>query len=165
MLYNINTDKLALNLIPHFKRSIGWLVAYIKCVIKPIGTVNAEMVSFTDRISTYLKYTGQHMALVALLNDRYDATLRRITITEHNIGGLVSIDYYRFGELDPNPDTLYRTGEVSPSPVTMYRFGEGLGQSNFTVVFPVGLTFNESQVRALLDNYVECSRIYSIING
>lgn len=164
MLYNLDTNRLALNLIPHFKRGIKWLVAYAQCAIKPIGTVNTSLVSTTDSITEFLRYTGQHKALVELLNNRYDNSLRRITIQENNIAQVESLTFYLAGEVDPFPKTFYEAGEANPNPITIYLAGES-AQTNFTVIFPSGLTFVEAQVRALLSSYVECSRTYNIITA
>lgn len=162
MLYSIDTDKMAANLMPWFKRKIAWFLAYVKSVLNPIGTVNAMLVTFTDSITEFLRYTGQHKALVELLNNNFDSSLRRITIQENNIAQIQSLTFYKTGEVDAVPKTFYQTGEANPNPITIYKTGESQ-QTNFTVIFPAGLTYVESQVRSLLDSYVECSRTYNII--
>lgn len=122
----------------------AWLNALVSPVVYLYGLF------YTNRTNNLyrLVHNGQVVYLQAALNDVFDATLRRITITD-------SIEYYpvfvyRAVELKPVP--LYIGSENKP--VTLYNAAEVNSTVNgFIVQVPTAITFNTAQMKALVNKY------------
>ena len=90
--------------------------------------------------------------LVANLNDRFDNTLRRITVSNGSTGGTEFV--FNEAETPPNPETdpnFFNESETDQPVVT-----------GFTVFVPTQLTPEENQIRAWLDNVLINGTDYNI---
>lgn len=160
-IYSIDFSKVAERLTPWFWRYPIYL-SYLKAALDPLQTINDTFYQYVSTTWGGLQYTGQHLALEALLNDEYDPTQRRIYIDENDIT-FVSLDLYLQGETDPSPTSLYLQGETNPSPIILYLQGEGVGGENFTVNIPAGVTYTEDILRSRLSIFVLAGKSYNIV--
>jgi hypothetical protein len=95
--------------------------------------------------------------LEKLLNDRYDISNRRIRITD----ALVYSSLYLYQEEENKPVFFYAEAESAPA----FVFTEeevGLQTVDFYVLVPSVITFNENELRALLDAYKLAGKTYKI---
>lgn len=160
-IYSIFLGKVAERLTPWFWRKPIFL-SYLTAALTPLQNDNNAFFAFVTAVWNDLQYTGQHLALEALLNDLYDDTLRRIFIDENDIT-FEAVDLYLDGETDPTPISLYLDGEVNPAPVSLGLDGEGQGGDNFTVNIPTSINFNENTLRSQLDFFVVAGKNYNIV--
>ena len=105
--------------------------------------------------------TGQHLSLEEYLNDLYDATLRRIYITENDLPA-AGETWYLQPETDPQPKTWYLQGEGDPVPKTWWLQSEVVQQNHFTINIPVAISYVEEVLRGQVDPYVVNAYNYDI---
>ena len=89
-LYDVNFKRLALLLLPTFRRRpLTAAVAY--AAVSPLQRLHTRFVLWKRDTDYRLRHNGQVCYLRALLNDMFDPIDRRITITEtvENIGHIV----------------------------------------------------------------------------
>lgn len=80
MWYKVDWDRLVLQLLPTFLRKAA-LFGYAKALIAPIASLHYSWSIYRNGNLEKLKYNAQKCYLRGVLNDRYDAVLRRITIS------------------------------------------------------------------------------------
>ena len=91
-IFNIFWRNVNDNLIPFFWRDIRifrtdaknytWLIEYTYCILISIQTLSDKLYQLVFDLDLRLRYTGQVAVLEFCLNDYFDNTLRRITITD-----------------------------------------------------------------------------------
>lgn len=159
--YNNNFKNFAINLLPNFYR-FEWLKGFISSMIAPLQTLSDDFYAEMYRHNTYLTYTGQHLAMETMLNDTYDADIRRIYITENDIVGH-SIDIYKESETDPSPTVIYKQSEINPVSITIYKQSEfPLSLYNFTINIPVTISYDSDRFDALITSYVD-NKTYNVV--
>lgn len=141
---------------------------YVGVLFSGLKPLNIAMVDFCAFITTRLSFTGQVIALVQLLNDNFDNTLRRITIDCLNNNFVEGIDIFLDSEVDPTPITLFLDGETNPIPITLFLDSEisdptSLAGQSFVVNVPIDVVESDEIIRALLDIYVIAPQEYLII--
>lgn len=109
-----------------------------------------------------LKYqTGQVAFLEFVLNDHFDAALKRIYIGP---GNLVNNHLYIYLDSEDQPVPLYTDIELMP--IALYTDAELSGMSSgsydFSINVPVGLPNEEATLRAVADRYKRDSKHYII---
>jgi len=166
--YNISIENIYTRLMPYFYLRDESNVARIKFVelLKLIASslqVTQQGIFYKcQSVSTFLSYTGNHMSLEAYLNDTYDATLRRITITENNVSQATAEVWYRASETDTEVKVWYTAAESDPDTKIWFKAEESGGGFNFTINMPLSVVFTEDVLRAQLKNYVLAGKRYDI---
>jgi len=166
-IFNIDWNNVAENLTPHFWRKTstdneGSLVSYIKCIYAPIQTLGTTLNDYNDEIIDFLNYTGQHLSLEEYLNDVYDITLRRITITENDIGGIDPIVIGLTSDTISNPVEIGLSDDSVTVPLTISLSGEAIISNNFTINMPTSIVYNVNVLEAQMRNYIEASMNYNV---
>ncbi len=94
----------------------------------------------------------------AFLNDRFDTVARRIYIDDAP-DGEPGVYIFQDDELEP----LYLHQDSENEPVYLFTEGETVGDLlyDFIVFVPVGVVFNESEMRAMIATKI-CGKRYKI---
>ena len=140
---------------------------YVWTLFSQFKPLNVSMVDFCSFITTRLDYTGQVLALVELLNDNFDNTLRRITLNCLDNNFVEGLDIFLDSEVDPTPIILFLDGETNPIPITLFLDSEitdsgSIFGKSFEVNVPIDAVESDEIIRALLDIYVIAPQEYLI---
>lgn len=151
-----------------FKRLILWLlpinlrtgisVAWLNALLTPVRTVYAQFAA--RRLSNLyrLDTTPQVCYLEKMLNDRYDNIQRRVHISDHSRIADVNI----FLEEEIKPLYIYRDYENKPVWLGTMAEREAV-ETDFVVNVPYTVTYNDKEMRALLDSYKLAGKRYEIV--
>lgn len=173
--YGIDFEKQVQQILPFFwsftienDQEKTVFLNYVWTLFSALKPINQEMVDFCTFITTRLNYTGQRMALVELLNDSYDNTLRRITLSCLDNNFVEGLDIYNNDEVDPTPIILFNNSEINPIPITLFNNDEindpgSIFGKSFVVHVPVDIVKSDELIRALLDIYVIAPQEYLIL--
>jgi len=155
-LYNLVPNKLVTWNVPLSKRKPKILARLNACLTSIMFTYSL-LLQFRKVKNYQLLITPQVCYLEKLLNDKYDYTLRRI-----RIGDPVYYDpIYIFIESEAKPVYLPIVNEQSP--LWLYTDGEtGLIKDDFIVFVPLALSFDEKEMRAVIDSYRLAGKKYKI---
>lgn len=161
MWYELDTYKLSKLLTPTFLRSAKML-AWLRSITAPFDSGNQAIVyQFQQNRESNLyklRHNGQVCYLRAALNDRFDPSERRIYIDDGNSYKRV----YLYTRAEDKPKHLYTRGEKKP----MYLY-ERTDYSDtgvdFIVFVPSDLTYNDYEMKALIDFYKLASKRYKIV--
>lgn len=162
MITNINYDKLITWLLPVRLRK-ALIKAYLHVLIYPISNRLLERFKVFEQKAWYdLKYqSGQVAHLEYVLNDHFDNALKRIYIGEGQQYDLIRYLYMDIEDIDL---ALYR--DVENADVYLYLDSEtsigGGADYDFTVNIPIGLDFEETTIRAVIDRYKRDAKNYII---
>lgn len=133
------------------------LMAYLMALVGPLVYLYNKLLAFRDSIIYKLTITPQVAYLEKMLNDRYDNALRRIYIEDGESTNAIPL--YTKAELQPV--ILYTKGENQP--ISLYTKGEaGQFTFDFVVWVPLGLTFDETEMTALVNTYKLVSKFFKI---
>jgi hypothetical protein len=80
-MLKIDFDRLLVWLLPPFLRKIR-MVSWLRALITPIYVMYVEFIAFADNANYRLRGTGQVCSMQRVLNDRFDTSLRRISIID-----------------------------------------------------------------------------------
>lgn len=104
-----------------------------------------------------LSITPQVCYLEKMLNDRYDSVLRRIFITD----GILRTQKYIYTKDEQRDLYIYTSNEVSKN--FIYTSAEdGYYDGSFIVNVSAGISFNEPEMRSLIDTYKLAGRSFKI---
>lgn len=154
--YNIDFTKLVAWLTPKALRKVKFAVI-MKAVVFPLIGLHNTFMKYRKAKLYQLQITPQVCYLERLLNDRFDYTLRRITIgdAEWHLPSFIFQD----DELKTLP--LYTEDENKPH--ALYTEGEaGIALNDFVVLVPMAISFADAEMRALLDFYKLFGTKYTI---
>jgi len=172
--YGIDFEQQVQKILPYFwSFTIGTqqekvvFLNYVWTLFSQFKPLNQSMVDFCSFITTRLNYTGQRKALIELLNDNYDNTLRRITLSCLDNNFVEGLDIYNNDEVDPTPIELFNNSELNPIPITLFNNDEiddpgSIAGKSFIVNVPVDVSESNELIRALLDIYVIAPQEYLI---
>lgn len=156
--YDISYQRLALALVPLAMRQ-PVLMAFLYVLLSPVVYCAGLFERFRTDTDYRLTHNGQVCYLTAVLNDRFDPVIRRITITDvAPLRG--NILYHR--EADNFLMAPHRNG----SAVTLNRRAfSGSDSVDFAVIVPATLrgTFPQNQMQALINTYKLASKRYIIL--
>lgn len=156
--YDISYQRLALALVPLAMRQ-PVLMAFLYVLLSPVIYCASLFERFRTDTDYRLTHNGQVCYLTAVLNDRFDPTLRRITITDvEPLRG--NILYLR------EESTFLMAPRRSGTAVTINRRGfSGSDSVDFAVIVPATLrgTFPQNQMQALINTYKLASKRYIIL--
>lgn len=159
---NLNFDKLVNWLLPVRLRKV-LMTNILKVLISPVsGRMYGSFKSFEQKAWYDLKYqSGQVAHLEYVLNDHFDNALKRIYIGEGQQYDLIRYLYMDIEDIDL---ALYR--DVENADVYLYLDSEtsigGGADYDFTVNIPIGLDFEETTIRAVIDRYKRDAKNYII---
>jgi hypothetical protein len=152
-------------MLPSFLRK-SRQVAWLKALLKPIDTLNADLVQFAADTRYALNFTGQVISLERLLNDQFDTTLRRIYIGD---GNDTEVSIARTGSSNPpSPEQIaYRTGASAYTGENFFVFSTSQTGSNqlynFTINIPSALVYDTGKLNALMGKYKRAGKKYKIV--
>ena len=156
--YIIDYGKLVTERIPadmYSNQMRAWLMQLIGQVV----ALYNSFVLFRNSVLYKIAITPQVCYLEKMLNDRYDSSLRRITI----IDGLEYNPLFIYLDLENKPVYFFLKSETAKPKVYLYTAGEaGQFTFDFIVVVPVAVSFNLNEMIALLQQYKLASKIFSI---
>jgi hypothetical protein len=186
---NIDLQKLAQQLIPHFLKGVGaslawqtagglnWLTAagtswmsaggsgrhrdWIAAILAPLVSLNQVLVTYAESVYYRLSITGQVIYLEHYLNDLFDADDRRIYIADNSLI-LPPYLYQRRGRVIDWP--LYLAGQNAPT-VYLYNQVDFLNQGSFIVMVPSQITLTTStqnRIRSAVNRYKQAGVYYTI---
>lgn len=172
-IFNITWINIADNLLPWYWRDLEffspgvdnrlWLRDYVRSIMGSIEDLTDRLFELAFNINTKITRTGQFAVLEISLNDDFDATSRRIYLSD--AGGLsnYNYDFYKQGETDPTPQSFYKQGEVDPAPKTFFTGIETAGEFDFHVNVPVAVSFDLARMRSVVDTYRQAGKLYDIV--
>lgn len=134
-------------------------LAGLYALVSPlIWLYNGFLTFLTDRLYE-LARTSQVVHITAVLNDRYDAGLRRIYLVDAN--GIDPVIIYRVVE-GKAPVYIYTDAEGEPAPY-LYTNDELNGITvDFIIKIPYFIVFDEAELRAIVDKYRLPGKVYII---
>ena len=146
-IFEVDFKKLAQWMLP-FKLRKEVVLAFLYAILLPVISVYDMFTRSRNQHLYRLKITGQVCFLEKYLNDRYDIALRRIRIVD----GAYSEAVYLFLRAENRP--LYLFTRAENKPVYLFTRGETNSVStDFLVVVPEDVKFNENQLRGEIDSY------------
>lgn len=164
MRYNI--EKLTRRFFPWFWQ-LDENLRFLDIVMGSLAAVNTNLFNAEIDYNQRVGYSIQRLSLEISLNDRFDDTLRRITVSNGSIGGTefifneaespslpLTIFIWNESETPPNPETdpdFFNENETGQAAVT-----------GFTVFVPTELTPEENQIRAWIDRVLIVGTEYNI---
>lgn len=156
-IYEIAYKKLVLMLLPTMLRK-PLLVTIANAMISPVVSLYRSFMQFRDEINYRLYHNGQTCYLRAVLNDAFDPTSRRITVTDGDISGAAVFIYQRS---ESKFKMLKRRGEGA---LLISRRGfSGTTGFDFMVNLPIDLKgIDELRLRAITNTYKLASKRYAI---
>ncbi len=148
-VYDIDVKKLAVLLLPTFLRKAK-LVAWLHCLVTPLVSLHYAFVQKREADLYNLDHNGQVCYLRGVLNDAFDAELRRIKIIDGN-------RYKR--------QYIYTRGEKKPKYLGKTYLHQRTDYSDANVDFIVEVPkeiYRENEIIALVDFYRLASKKYKI---
>jgi len=162
MNLGLNFKEVFKYLIPFRLRGIR-AVEWVASLLAPLQSLNAVFVAWAGGVRYFLAFNGQVVYLEHVLNDQFDASLRRIYIDDPS--GVVIITTYVHNKVEQQPPLyLYNVSDASPSNPTVYNTSEIFtGTDDFVVHVPVGVFSPAVQVQmsALINQYRIAGKRYS----
>ena len=158
-LYDVNFKRLALLLLPTFRRRpLTAAVAY--AAVSPLQRLHTRFVLWKRNTDYRLRHNGQVCYLRALLNDMFDPIDRRITITDNaeNVGYIIL--HHR-----DTDQSVRLPARGSGRAVILNRRGYGgVNGYDFWVNLPVALygKVGLAQVTGVVNTYKLASKRFSI---
>ena len=132
-----------------------WFVFLLDTVRKPMDVYN--MVA--DRIDNLLRYNGQSMYIERALNDTFDPDQQRIYITS----AYADNKLYLYSKSEQRtPVYLYNKSENSSS-TYIYNSNETEFDVDFIVYVDHTITYDESRMRAIINQYKLYGKTYKIV--
>ena len=151
-MFNVDFKKFVVWITPIWLRR-GYMMIVIYACTWPLRQLYNLFLLFVTQKLYRLSHNSQVYSLRAVLNDAFDFTLRRITITDFN--GIYRIYFW------PEIDRL----DVDFS-VTQYFWPESAYQdsgTDFTVHLPIGIVLSTDLLIALLEEYKLAGKKYNIV--
>ena len=156
--YDVNYNRLALAIVPlKLRKSLLMNIIYV--MLSGVRRAASVFSSYREQTNYRLTHNGQVCYLRAVLNDRFDWQDRRITIED--VDAEEGLFLYR---RSLNRFLKAPKRDNGHSIILNKRAFSGSNSVNFTVVVPAALmgTFNEAQMKALVDTYKLASKRYTI---
>ena len=155
-IYDIKYNKLVAWLLPvPLRKAVhnAWLLALTSPVVK----LYQALLRYRQAKLYQLTITPQVCYLQRMLNDRFDPTLRRILLSD----GIWRQPWYVYQEAELKPRYLYT--EAEDDPVITYTDSEaGQLPDDFVVYVPIGLIYDITEMRGLLNAYKLAGTRYKI---
>jgi len=134
-------------------------LAWLQALIKPVKTVHSEFKILIDDLLFKLNFTSQIIYLEHILNVTFDPTNKAIFI--ENVDNDNPVVMFRKIEQKQAP-VLFRKSEGQPGLVMKTR-AEFDGVFDFIVNVPIGVAFDEDEMRGLVNLYRLAGMRYTIV--
>lgn len=156
MIFNIDYNKIIQWLQPKAIRH-PLTMAWLRLLVSPVAKAHQLFKRNRANNLYMLGITPQVCYLEKMLNDRFDFGSRRI-----RIGDPAGQDvWFAYQEEELKPEVMYQESEEQP--VYTYSDNEaGVITTDFIVYVPASLSFNENEMKALLDMYKMAGKRYKI---
>lgn len=154
--YNVEYDRLARLLLPVTLRRKR-LMAFVGVMTSEVWRISGWFRRYRDDTDYRLSHNGQVCYLRAVLNDKFDPVLRRITIED--IGILPETIIHR------RSTGLFLLLKHRPEDIILHRRGfGGYNSYDFTVVLPAALraSVNEARLHAVINTYRLAGKRYTL---
>lgn len=157
-MFNLDLQYLRLILIPIRLRKQKFLL-FMRVIFTPLNYVQTLFNQFFNNIKNDLSFTGQVIYLEHLLNDKFDNSLRRIYIDEAS--NIEELFVFQSNE----SDELTHIYQYNENPAEHYLFSnmEIESDNDFTIVLPIGLSFDINYLTAIVNRYKTASVRYNIL--
>ena len=142
-----------------FKIRKDGILALLSALIAPLMTLYQVFLRNRERHLYRLSITPQVCYLEKMLNDRYDATSRRIYISDFSQMPDVNL----FLEEENRPLYIFLEEENMPVYLGTIAEREAGGETDFVVNVPFSIVYNEKEMHALLDDYKLAGKRYEIV--
>lgn len=162
-VYSINWASLIMMLLPPFLRRTK-MVLWLEALSAPAISLHAKNQIFREQLRYKLQHNGQVIYLEKVLNEflnvaGYDPTDHEATKIIYIGSGEQLIPNYIYINPEQQPIDLYTESENEPLYLlTDIEYSE---YSSFTIMIPIAQPYNEAQIRALVDYYID-TRLYTI---
>lgn len=158
-LYDVNFKRLALLLLPTFRRRpLTAAVAY--AAVSPLQYLHTQFILWKQNTDYRLRHNGQVCYLRGLLNDLFDPIDRRITITDNaeNVG------YIILHHRDTDQSVRFPARGSDRAVILNRRGYGGVNGYDFWVNLPVALygKIDLAQVTGVVNTYKLASKRFSI---
>lgn len=155
MIFNIDFDTLVQMLLP-VKLRKPRQVAWLKALVAPVATNYATFTVYRLEKEYELANNGQVCYLEKVLNDRFDPTTRSIVVAD-----TPDIDpVYYYLDAENKEEYVYLASEAQP--VHYFLEAETVGGPDFDVQVPALVTFDDAELKALVNKYKLVGRAYTI---
>lgn len=148
-IFLTDLDNLAVQLLPtKWRKPIH--IAFIKVLILPFKLQYQKLKSERTRNIYLLEHDSRVGRVEKVLNDRFDASERRIRIGLGN--RIQSLYLYTEGEAQQTylPKTIYTQSEIAKR------------NTDFTVLIPAAVIYNEQELNYLVKYYTDKDKQYKI---
>lgn len=155
-IFEIDIIKFVKLLLPTFMRGDS-IMAILTAGVTPLNSIIVKLNAYRDDVKYQLSITSQVCRLETMLNDRYDAVSRRITISD---GSFRDSKYIYLG-IEQHDIALYVNSELTTE--TLYLQSEtGAISVDFIVNVPAAITVAENELSVLLNYYKLISKTFTI---
>lgn len=155
-IYTVAWSRLCQWLLPGALRTLE-LTTMLAAMVEPVKTLTASLLSFRQSKIDFLQVSPQVFSLENVLNNRFDADLRRIRIGD----GTREAPNYVATALENQPLFVGKGSE--PPPVFVGLEAESLNSSyDFIVILPTGLIYDPAEMGGLLNAFKLASKRYLI---
>lgn len=154
-IFDIDINKLSAQLIPQRLRQAR-ISALVEVMVSPLAYLLGLFGIERAKTIYELMHNGQICRLEAVLNDRFDNTLRRIYIEEGTV--VLAKRIYRRAELKP----LFIRKRSEASPIYLRKRSELSNGGTFVIKVPVALIFDTAEMVALTNKYKLAGKAYTI---
>jgi hypothetical protein len=153
-------------------------MAWLQVLISGLRDIHEQFLAFREDVNLRASFTGQTIVLERMLNMHYYQDLNGNPLdvwasqADTTASGHIWIDLTAnlfnqepvWFESEGQPATVvgYFASEGQPAPSPTYFESENNLSYSFRVMVPVGLVFNEAELRALIDHYLETGYFYLI---
>lgn len=146
-LFNVDFNAYTRAMLPFLMRKPKTL-AFLSVLMSPIKSLYNLFKKNRDQNLYFLDHNAQVVRMEAVLNDRWDEGLRRITITDGTAKEALII--YREDETKP---AVYLFTDAENNPVALYQDSELDEGDDFVVNVPIDIVFDEDEMKALVNKY------------
>lgn len=154
-MFNINIDIIIRQILPPRKRSNS-ILEFLQAAVKPLKQLHQSFLDRRQQTLFYMAYNSQVIYLERLLNIVFNSGNPGIYIDD-----AVQFDYwFLYNTAENHPQYIYNTDENQP--VWLYNQTEFETNYDFIVFVPLGLQFNENQMKALINRYKLAGKRYTI---
>lgn len=155
-LIDVSFGKLAVWFSPkRFRKTL--MIILLRSSVAPVIALYNDFIRYRNLKLYQIMITPQVCYLERLLNDRFDLSLRRITIGEP----VYNDPWYLYQEEELKPEFLYQESEALPAYI--FTDGEaGASKDDFTVLVPLDIDFDINQMSSLLNQYKLFGKRYKI---
>lgn len=155
--YGVKIKKLAMLATPTSLRKPVFS-SLLFAAVSPLQHLQQRSNTYRDDTTYLLAHNGQVCHLRAMLNDYFDATMRRITVMDNmTTGEAVTVHEREVGRFE----MISRRTDLRP--LKLYRRGYGgVGGYDFWVNVPCDVEASDARIRAMVNIYKLASKRFNI---